>query len=134
MFKEPFGRPLIDVVRGVPGVCVPGSVRVSSSRLRVLIGSSTSCLPTRVELTVAVDDWITSAAAVTSMVSLTAPTSNLRLTVAGTAASSLTFSAMLVRNPFAVTVTRYVAAGMEGTAYSPCEPVEVVYSCPVTVF
>ena len=60
MLTDPFGRPLMEDVRDVPGVCVPGWVMTSSSRLRVVVGSSTSCRPTSVELTVALADCTTS--------------------------------------------------------------------------
>src|SRR5436853_130086 len=40
MLTEPFGRPLMEEVRGAPGVCTPGSVSTSCRASRVAKGSS----------------------------------------------------------------------------------------------
>src|SRR5689334_4967761 len=104
-FNADCGNPYTDVLRGTPGVALPGWVTINSVRLRLVNGKSCNCRPTRVEVTVAVAVWRTSAPAATSTVSDTAPTSSVVLTVAGTPASILTLSTVAVRKPDCVTLT-----------------------------
>ena len=47
----PLGRPLMEELRGLVGVCVPGWVTISSTALRVANGRSVTCCAVRVLLT-----------------------------------------------------------------------------------
>ena len=118
-FRAPRGSPFTLELRGLVGVCTPGWVTSSSTALRVANGSSKSCRPPSVLLTVALVACTISAPPTTSTVSVAAPISSFTLTSAGTPALTVTLGTMPDLKPGLVTTTLYSAAAMEGSVHSP---------------
>ena len=94
-----WGSPLKVDPRGPPVVSTPGSIAAKYNALRDVSGSSEICSTLIVDATV--DDWVwmTSLPALTSTVSLSAPTSSVTLIDAGVAVSTRTGLITAVLNP-----------------------------------
>src|SRR5215475_12287569 len=131
---EPLGNPLMDEVRGVPGVVTPGCVRTSCMASRATKGSSLIWRPVMVVATLAVCVCKTSLPPCTTTDSLAAPTSSVTLTVAGVAARICTFGTMPFLKPGASTVTVYAPALSAGTVNDPLPEVVTLNSAPVAAF
>src|SRR5262252_8467433 len=131
---EPLGNPLMDEVRGVPGVVTPGCVRTSCMASRATKGSSLICRPVMVVATLAVCVCKTSPPPCTMTDSLGAPTSSVTLTVAGVAARICTLGTTLFLKPGASTVTRYTPALSAGTVNAPLLEDVTLNSAPVASF
>src|SRR5258708_18976279 len=135
MFMELRGRPLTEELRAVPDVLNPGSEVNESSALRLVNGRLVIWVPVKF---VAMDgDRVCTTRALsptTVTFSSTAPTESVTLTLAGTAACSVTELSTAVLNPISETVTEYVPPVSDGTVKPPSLPDTTVASAPVPVF
>ena len=102
---EPLGKPLIEDVRGAPGLCTPGSVNTSCSASRVANGNSTICRPTMVVETLELSVCRISPPAATTTCSLAPPGSSVVLTVVGWPTSTFTSLTTVCLKPAAEMVT-----------------------------
>ncbi len=108
IFRAPLGRPLMDEVRGRPGVVVPGIARTRSRASREAVGKSVICRPVRVVPTVADCVCSNSPPPTTVTVSFAAPISKSTLMVEVLPTSILMSVTAACLKPLATIVAVYL--------------------------